>query len=211
MRLPDDTRVTLLMGAAVGGFTAVIFLVVGLFSPVPWQWKVPLPIAAFVIGFSLIATTLGDEEHAADRRENSRVILLAWASLNGGRCETDPAAFTTDGEGWELPASPHFRGSLLAVGHRDGVEVGISCSTHRDPETGTDQPMTVLVRLTEERSPARVQYRKMHRLGLGQHAESVAMGGRELWVKFEGWPSDFVELNAQVDAVVRLAASLPET
>ncbi|GGN06989.1 hypothetical protein [Streptomyces fuscichromogenes] len=211
MRLTRDTRDTLLMGAAAGGFPAVLLLVTELFVRMPWQWKVPLPAAAFVFGLLFAAMSMGDEERAADRRENSRVILLAWACLNGGRCATDRAAFTADGEGWELPASPHFRGSLLAVGHRDGVEVGISCSTHRDPETGSDQPMTVLVRLSEERSPARVHHRKIHRLGLGQHVESVAMDGRELWVRFEGWPSDFTELNAQVDAAVRLAARTQET
>ncbi|MEU6194365.1 hypothetical protein [Streptomyces sp. NPDC047061] len=211
MSLTGDTRITLVTGVALGGFPTVLLLVCDLFLRLPWQLVLALAAGMFVFGFLLAVMPLGDDQRGADRRENSRVILLAWACLNGGRCETDPAAFTADGEGWELPASPRFRGSLLAVGHRDGVEVGISCSTHRDPETGTDMPMTVLVRLSEERSPARVQYRKIYRLGLGEHAESVAMGGRELWVKFEGWPSDFVELNAQVDAVVRVAASLPET
>ncbi|WP_217552299.1 hypothetical protein [Streptomyces sp. GbtcB6] len=209
MRLTRDTRDTLLMGAAIGGFTAVLLLVVELFLRWPWQWMVPLPATGFVFGVLLAAMSLGDEERAADRRENSRVILLAWACLNGGRCETDPAAFTTDGEGWELPASPLFRGSLLAVGHRDGVEVGISCSAHRDPEADSNQPMTILVRLSEERSPARVHHRKLHRLGLGDVA-SAAMGGRELWVKYDGWPHDFGELNAQVDAAVRLASSVQE-
>ncbi|MFG2959454.1 hypothetical protein ACGF5O_37730 [Streptomyces sp. NPDC048291] len=40
--------------------------------------------------------------------------------------------------------------------------------------------------------------------------ESVAMAGRELCVRYAGWPEDFVALNRKVDAVVRLAASPPE-
>ncbi|MFJ3803265.1 hypothetical protein ACIPSJ_44185 [Streptomyces sp. NPDC090088] len=210
MRLTDDTRDTLLMGAAGGGFAAVLLLVVELFMRLPWQWMVPLPAGALVFGVLLAATSLGDEEREAERREGSRVCLLAWACLNGGRCETDPAAFTTDGEGWELPASRLFRGTLLAVGHREGVEVGIACAMSEDPSAEYFWYMTVLVRLREEHSPARVHHRKTHRLGLPSEVESVAMADRELCVRYAGWPTDFVALNRQVDAVVRLAASLPE-
>ncbi|MFJ6901899.1 hypothetical protein [Streptomyces hokutonensis] len=121
------------------------------------------------------------------------------------------AAFITDGEGWELPASPHFRGTLLAVGHQGGVEVGITCSEGWDPEAETIWHMTALVRLGEERSPARLHSREMRRLGLPQGVASVAMDGRELCVRYAGWPEDFVALNARVDAAVHLAVSLLET
>nr|WSY54349.1 hypothetical protein OG999_32260 [Streptomyces sp. NBC_00886] len=210
MRPTDDTRDTLLMGAAFGGFAAVLLLVVELFLRLPWQWIVPLPAGALVFSVLLAAMSLGDDEREADRRESSRVCLLAWACLNGGRCETDSSAFTTDGEGWELPASRLFRGTLLAVGHREGVQVGIACAMSEDPKAESFWYMTVLVRLREEHSPAQVQYRKIHRLGLPPDVESVAMAGRELCVRYAGWPEDFVALNRQVDAVVRLAASLQE-
>ncbi|WP_329374905.1 hypothetical protein [Streptomyces sp. NBC_01483] len=188
----------------------MLVLVCELFWRFPWQVIVLLAAGMVVTGVLLAAMSLGDEQRDADRRESSRVSLLAWACLNGGRCETDSAAFTTDGEGWELPASPLFRGTLLAVGHREGVEVGITCSMGWDPEAETIWHMTVLVRLCEERSPARLRRREIHRLGLPQDVASVAMGGRELCVRYAGWPEDFVALNAQVDAAVRLAASLQE-
>lgn len=210
MRLTDDARDTLLMGAVVGGGGSVLLLVFELFWRFPWQLIVPLVAGMVVFGVLLGAMSLSDEQRDADRRESSRVSLLAWACLNGGRYETDPAALTTHGEGWELPDSPLFRGALLAVGHREGVEVGIACAMSEDPKAESVCYMTVLVRLREEHSPARVQYRKIHRLGLPPDVESVAMAGRELCVRYAGWPEDFVALNRQVDAVVRLAASLQE-
>jgi hypothetical protein len=154
--------------------------------------------------------SLAGARREEERMANSRVTLLAWAALNGGRCETDLAAFTTDGEGWELPVSPLFRGELLAVGHRDGVEVGIACSTDNSYEVGTTWHIAVLVRLSEERSPARLRRREIRRLGVPQGVGSAAVGGRVLCVRYEGWPEDFVALNARVDAAVRLAASLQE-
>ncbi|MEU6145703.1 hypothetical protein ABZ848_35860 [Streptomyces sp. NPDC047081] len=194
MRLAKDARDTLIVGAAVGGLGAVLLLVYELVWRFPWQVMVLLATGTVVIGILLAVVSLGDVQRDADRWESSRVSLLAWASLNAGRCETDPAAST-----------------LLAVGHRDGVEVSISCSSQDwDPEAETSWHTTVLVRLREERSPARLRYRELHRLGLPQGVASVAMGGRELRVRYAGWPEDFVALNARVDAAVRLAASLQE-
>lgn len=72
------------MGAAFGGFAAVLLLVVELFLRLPWQWIVPLPAGALVFSVLLAAMSLGDDEREADRRESSRVCLLAWACLNGG-------------------------------------------------------------------------------------------------------------------------------
>jgi hypothetical protein len=114
------------------------------------------------------------------------------------------------GKGESCRRARFFCGTLLAVGHRDGVEVGIACSTDWDLEGGTTWRMAVLVRLFEERSPARLRRREIHRLGLPQGVASVAMGGRELCVRYQGWPDDFVALNARVDAAVRPAASLQE-
>ena len=56
-----------------------------------------------------------------------------------------------------------------------GVEVGIACAMSEDPKAESFWYMTVLVRLREEHSPVRVQYRKIHRLGLPPDVESVAM------------------------------------
>ncbi|MER5904907.1 hypothetical protein ABT150_33255 [Streptomyces mirabilis] len=210
MRLTVDERDTLIMGAFIGGGGAALLLVFDLFWRFPWQVVLLLVAGMVVLGGLIAAMSLADVRREADRRESSRVSLLAWAVLNEGRCETDLAAFTADREGWELPASPLFCGTLLAVGHRDGVEVGIACSTDWDLEGGTIWRMTVLVRLSEERSPARLRRREIHRLGLPQGVVSVSMGGRELCVRYQGWPDDFVALNARVDAAVHLAASLQE-
>ena len=90
MRLTDDARDTLLMGAVVGGGGSVLLLVFELFWRFPWQLIVPLVAGMVVFGVLLGAMSLGDEQRDADRRESSRVSLLAWACLNGGRCETDP-------------------------------------------------------------------------------------------------------------------------
>lgn len=122
------------MGAFIGGGGVALLLVFDLFWRFPWQVMLLLVAGLVVLGGLIAAMSLADVRRETDRRESSRVSLLAWAVLNGGRCETDLAAFTTDGGGWELPASPLFCGTLLAVGHRDGVEVGIACSTDWDLE-----------------------------------------------------------------------------
>ncbi|MFF7470273.1 hypothetical protein [Streptomyces sp. NPDC008092] len=210
MRLTDDARDTLITGAVIGGGGAALLVGCGLFWGFPWQVLLLLVAVMAVLGGLIAAMSFADGRREAERRENSRVSLLAWVVVNGGRCETDLAAFTADGEGWESPKSPLFRGTLLAVGHRDGVEVGISCATDFCSEGGTTWHTAVLVRLGEERSPARLGRREIHRLGLPRRVTSVAMDGRELCVRYGGWPDDFVALNTQVDAAVRLAASLPE-
>lgn len=210
VRLMDDEREALIMAAVIGGGGSALLLVCGLIWEFPWQ--VMLLVVAFtvVLGGLIAAMSLADVRRDAERRASSRVALLAWACLNGGRCETDLAAFTTDGEEWELPASLLFRGELLAVGHRDGVEVGITCSTNNDLEGGTTWHMAVWVRLSEERSPARLRRQEIRRLGLPQGVGSVTMDGRELRVGYRGWPDDFLALGVRVDAAVRLAASLQE-
>lgn len=173
MRVMDDERAALIMGAVIGGGGSALVLVCGVIWAFPWQ------VMLFFVAFMVV---LGG--------------LLAAMSLAGVRREE------------QRRASPLFRGELLAAGHRDGVEVGIACSTDNSCEVGTTWHIPVLVRLSEERSPARLRRREIRRLGVPQGVGSAAVGGRVLCVRYEGRPDDFVALNARVDAAVRLAASL---
>ncbi|MGI5196431.1 hypothetical protein ACQEVY_22750 [Streptomyces sp. CA-288835] len=106
------------------------------------------------------------------------------------------------------PALPRRTAGL---GIRNGVEVGIACSTYESGEGETHWYTSVLVRLPEERPPTRLRHREIRRLGLPRGAESVEMGGRELRMGYDGWPESSLTLNAQVDAAVRVAASLRDT
>jgi hypothetical protein len=99
MRLTVDERDALIMGAFIGGVGAALLLVFDLFWRFPWQVMLLLAAGMVVLGGLIAAMSLADVRRESDRRESSRVSLLAWAVLNGGRCETDLAAFTTDGEG----------------------------------------------------------------------------------------------------------------
>ncbi|WP_159062991.1 hypothetical protein [Streptomyces scabiei] len=180
----------------------------GLIWGAPWQAILVVVAFTAVLGGVITAKSLADVQRDAERRASSHGALITWAGRNMGRCGTDLAAFTTDGEGWALSASPLFRGELLAVGYRDGVEVGIACSTYEGAEGETNWYTVVLVRLPEERAPARLRSREIRQLGLPRGAESVEMDGRVLRVGYGGWPEGSLALNARVDAAVRVAASL---
>lgn len=199
------------MGVAIAGGGSALLLVGGLIWGFPWQ--VILLVVAFtvVLGVAISAMTLAEVRRDAERQARSRAMLTAWAGRNGGRCETDLAALTTDGEQWKLPASPLFRGEVLAVVHRDGVEVGIACSIVDDGlEGGNSWYTAILVRLTEERPPTRLHRREIRRLDLPPGVVSVETGRQELCVRYVGWPDASPVLDTRVDAAVRLAASPQE-
>lgn len=181
-----------------------------------WPWQMLLFLAAVLAltGVWITAASKADAQRDAQRRENSRWVLTAWADRNGWSCGADLAAFTTNSaeptheERRELLASPLFRGELFAVGRRDGVEVGIVCSTEDAGEIGTAWLTAVLVRLPEERPSARLSAREIRGLGLPVSVESVKSVGRELCVRYRGWPGKWTPLDEQVDAAVHLAGSL---
>ncbi|MGW1667756.1 hypothetical protein [Streptomyces sp. NPDC002324] len=210
MPLKDDERKALREAAVVGGGGAAIVLVIGGVSEFPWWMTLPLVVLMLVISCALSAMELATARRHAERRENSRGTLIAWADRHEGRCGTDPAAFAGEGERWKLPASPLFRGDLLAVGRRDGVEVAVACVT-AEHDDGMAWYMVVLVRLPEERPRARLSYPEIRRLALPQGAGSVETDGRELRVRYPGWPERSLVLNTRVDAAVRVAAGLPDT
>lgn len=199
--------------AAAGSAVLLAFWVVW-----DWPWQLLLFLAAVLVvtGIWITATSDADAERESQRRENSRWILMAWADRNGWSCGADLAAVTassaepTHEERWELPASPLFRGELFAVGRRDGVEVGIVCSTEDAGEIGTAWLTAVVVRLPEERPSTRLRAREIRRLGLPANVESVKSVGRELCVRYEGWPGKWTPLDEQVDAALHLAESLRE-
>ncbi|MEV1067378.1 hypothetical protein [Streptomyces sp. NPDC050263] len=212
MPLMDDEREALIMGVVIAGGGSVFLLVCGLIWGFPWQAILLVAAVTVVLGVTLSAMTLAEVRRDAERKSRSRGLLTAWAGRNGGRCETDLDAFTADGEEWKLPASPLFRGELLAVVHRDGVEVGIACSTVDEGlEGGNSWYTAILVRLSEKRPPARLHRRDAGRLDLPQDVKSVETGRQELCVWYVGWPDASHVLDTRVDAAVRLAASLPET
>ncbi|MEV5428204.1 hypothetical protein [Streptomyces sp. NPDC052701] len=194
---------------AVG--SSAVLVGVGVFWGFPWQLLLLLVAGTIVLAGLLCAMSLPAVRLDARLRATGRDTLITWAGRNGGRYGTVPAEFVTGGKGWELPVSPLFRGELLAVGRREGVEVGIACSTVDVGEAGTAWHTTVLVRLPRERPPARLRRRETHHLDLPQRVESVETGGRALCVRYEGWPEGSLWLDARVDAAVRLAVSLPDT
>ncbi|WP_329327375.1 hypothetical protein [Streptomyces mirabilis] len=77
MRLTVDERDTLIMGAFIGGGGAALLLVFDLFWRFPWQVILLLVAGMVVLGGLIAAMSLADVRREADRRESSRVSLLA--------------------------------------------------------------------------------------------------------------------------------------
>lgn len=210
----DDQRESLIQGAFTAAAGSAVLLAFWVFGDWPWQMLLFLA-AVLAVALRLGHRHLhGEVQRAAQRRENSRWILTAWADRNGWSCGADLAAFTTNSaeptheERRELLASPLFRGELFAVGRRDGVEVGIVCSTEDAGEAGTAWLTAVLVRLSEERPSTRLRARDIRLADLPESVESVKSVGRELCVRYRGWPGKWTPLDEQVDAAVHLAGSL---
>ncbi|MGW2051048.1 hypothetical protein ACWCPF_38685 [Streptomyces sp. NPDC001858] len=199
------------MTVVLAGGGSAFLLVCGIIWGFPWQ-AIALVIAFMVVlGVALPASTLAQVRRDAARQASSRGTLTAWARRNGGRCESDVAAFSADGEQWKLPASPLFQGELLAVLRRNDVEVGIACCiVDEGLEAGNSWYTAILVRLSEQRPPVRLHRREIRELDLPEGVASVEMGRQELCVRYAGWPDRPQLLDARVDAAVRLAASLPQ-
>ncbi|MFI1485484.1 hypothetical protein [Streptomyces sp. NPDC020747] len=202
----DEEREVLKSGVFIAVFSSALLVVVGLFWGFPWQALLLLVVVSVAIGGLISGMTLADVRSAARRKALTHGALTTWAGRNGGSFGTTVAAFTGDAQGWESPASPRFRGELLAVGRPQGVEVGVACCVEDVGEAGT-AVTAVLVRLRGQRPPARLSRREIRRLDLPQGVDSVETGDRELLVRYEGWPHSSSAVDVLVDAAVHLATN----
>ncbi|MFJ4467691.1 hypothetical protein ACIP2X_09495 [Streptomyces sp. NPDC089424] len=200
----DEEREVRRAGVLLAAVSAAVLVVAGLFFGFPWQVSLLLVVVSAVTAVVITWMTLGQVRRSAQRKAQTQSILSAWADLNEGRFGTASAAFTGGTPRWELPASPRFSGELLAVGRRDGVEVGVVCSMEDRGEAGVALT-TVMVLLPEEGPPARPHRGKARELGLPYGVDAVETSGHELRVRYEGWPESAPVLRTMVDAAVRLA------
>lgn len=171
--------------------------------------------ATIVVAVVLAAMTVSDERRDTLRWQEAAVVLADWAGRNGGRAGTDAAA--PDGAGWTLPASPGFTGELLAVGRRDGFEVGVACQAGYDLEAGAVRHTAVFVRLPDAHVAVSGTPRHLRRrlagpvagalAALPGAAERVEIAEHELRVVFFGWPPQ-LDLGVHVDAAVGIAKVL---
>lgn len=201
----DEEREVLKMGVFLAVFSSALLVAVGFFWGFPWQVSLLLVVVSFAIAGLISGMTLAGVRSAARRKALTHGALVMWASRNEGRFGTTVAEFTGDAQGWELSASPRFRGELLAVGRPQGVEVGLACSVEDVGEAGTAVTV-VLVRLPGQRSPGRLSRREIRRLDLPYGVDSVVTDDRELRVRYEGWPHSSSAVDVLVDAAVHLAA-----
>jgi hypothetical protein len=189
----------------------------------------PLPVVvvgmvvAGVAGLLVANAARSDERRDTDRIQTAAVTLADWAHRNDGHCETDLAELPTGG--WELPATPWFHGEVLALGRRDGFEVGVTCFLEGTSE-GTPSRFTgYLVRLPAEVPELRLTRAHLRRIRRGaQHdglagpvrerlatvppdTESLDVVDRVLYLVRPSWP-EFTAPDEQLAAAVDVAAAL---
>jgi hypothetical protein len=206
-------------GMVILGISAPMVVVAGLVMNFPWQ-AILLVVAATVISLALItAMASAEEQRDTHHWQEAVVAVSAWASRNAGRCETSPHAFP-DHE-WTLPGSPRFLGTILAVGLRDGFEIGVACSEVSEGENGATRRTAFLVRLSREYPHVRLKPSRMRRAPVADlpepagrrlatlppRAELVEIQSRELYIQYHGWP-EFLDLDVRVDAGIEVARAL---
>lgn len=193
---------------------------------------VPLPIVALVMvvcgvaGLLIANAARADERRETDRVQMAAVTLADWAHRNGGHCETDLARLPADG--WELPATPWFHGAVLALAHRDGFEVGVTCFLEASTEGATTRHTGYLVRLPARTPELRLTRAQLRRIRRGSHREPVPDVVQErlaavapdtesldvvdgvLYLVRPRWP-EFTAPDDQVAAAVGVATALAET
>jgi len=180
-------------------------------------------VVAGVVGLLVGNRARADERRETDQLQMAAVTLADWANRNDGHCETDLAELPADG--WELIATPWFHGDVLAVGHRDGFEVGVTCFLETNTEGATTPQTGHLVRLAAdvpELHLSRTELRRIRRGSLRDglddavrdrlaavppDTESVDIVDRVLYLVRPRWP-EFTPPDAHVDAAVALAAVL---
>ncbi|HEV7652240.1 MAG TPA: hypothetical protein VGP26_29155 [Actinophytocola sp.] len=197
---------------------------------------VPLPIVVLVMvvcgltGLAIANAARTDERRETERIQMAAVTLADWAHRNDGHCETDLAELPADG--WALLATPWFHGAVLALGRRDGFEVGVTCFLEADTEGSTGRHTGYLVRLPGEAPELRLtraELRRVRRGGSGggsrgsggelpaevrtrvaavpPDTESLDVIDGVLYLVRPSWP-EFTAPDAQVDAAVGVAAAL---
>jgi hypothetical protein len=220
----DTTDGVVAYAVFVGG-SMLVALVAGVFVGLPWQVTLLVVAAAAVTGVVIAAMASSDRRRDTQRWQDAAVAVSAWASRNACRCETSPQAFDSDGRTgeWTLPASPRFSGTILAVAHRHGFEVGVACYEQPDGEGATSRHTALLVRLAATHQRVRLTSRSWRRrsgagmtevanrmvAALPARPESVEIQDRELCVVYYGWPGS-MDLDARVDASVEVARALRE-
>jgi hypothetical protein len=190
---------------------------------------VPLPVVAIVmvacgIAGLVVANRLrADERRETDRIQMAAVTLADWAHRNDGHCETDLAELPADG--WELPATPWFHGAVLALGRRDGFEVGVTCFVEASTEGAAGRHTGYLVRVPEESLELRLNRGQLRRIRRGARGEDMPGPLRErvaevpadtesldvvdgvLYLVRPRWP-EFSAPDQEVAAAVGVAAAL---
>jgi hypothetical protein len=173
---------------------------------------VPAVAASAAAGGVIAFVAAAGQRRDSRRWQEAAAALAAWAGHNAGQSVTDKAGFTDE---WTLPGSPHFTGTIRAVGRRDGFEVGVCCYTQPDGE-GVGRHTTIFVRLRHEHPPVRARWRFRRRFAepvagklaeLAVCVEQVEVEDRELRILYSGWP-EALDLEACVDGAVEVARAL---
>jgi hypothetical protein len=199
---------------------AVVTSVLGL----PFPIVVLATVVGGVVGLLVAGSARVDERRDTDRVQVAAVTLAEWAHRNDGRCETDPDALLEDG--WELPTTSWFYGSVLAVGRRDGFEVGVTCFLEANTEGATTRNTGHLVRLPEPVPELRLSRGQLRRIRRGSplrepipdgvlerlaavppDTESLDVVDQVLFLVRPRWP-EFSRPDEYVDAAVAVAAAL---
>ncbi|MFL6125334.1 hypothetical protein [Actinophytocola sp.] len=204
-------------GAAAGGLLvggcALTVLVVGLLTRMAPVILVSAVAVSAAAGGAIAFLAAGNRRRDTRLWQEAAVAVAVWAGHNDGRSGTDPAAF---GGNWTLPASPRFTGAILAVGRRDGFEVGVSCSAEPHGEGATSRHTTMFVRLRHAHAPVQARWRFRRRVAapvagtpadLAVGVALVAVEERELRILYTGWPVA-LDLDACVDGAVEVARAL---
>lgn len=198
---------------------AVILLVLG----TPFPITVVVLVVGGVAGLVLAGSASAGERRDTDRIQVAAVTLADWANRNDGRSETDPDALR-DGS-WELPATSWFYGAVLAVGRRDGFEVGVTCFLEATTEGATTRHTGHLVHLPEPVPQLRLNRTQLRRIRRGKaggpipdlvrerlaavppDTESLDVVDQVLFLVRPRWP-EFSPPDEHVDAAVAVAAAL---
>jgi hypothetical protein len=165
---------------------------------------VPLPVTVLVmvvcgvVGLVVANSTRTDERRDTDKVQVAAVTLADWANRKEGSCETDADALPEDG--WELPSTSWFYGSVLAVGRQDGFEVGVTCFLEASTEGATTRHTGYLVRLPGEAPELRLNRAQLRRIRRGSAREPISAPVRD---RLAAVPADTESLDV-VDRVLFL-------
>lgn len=211
------------MVVLVSFFSAMVPAVIVLVLGVPFPIVVVVLVVGGVTGLLVAGSAKADERRDTDRIQIAAVTLADWAHRHGGNADTDPDALR-DGP-WELPGTSWFYGEALALGRREGFEVGVTCFLEATSEGATTRHTGHLVHLPEPVPQLRLnrtQLRRIRRGNAGEQipdlvrerlaalppdAESLDVVDRVLFLVRPRWP-EFSPPDEHVDAAVAVAAAL---